>query len=255
MAILLPMLQGGLGNLLFQLFGTLGISKHFGFHPTINLSFWKQATQHSTLNYFDTLLSPWKKFHKNIEPTKVMHEYKLRPIICETFNPNDIILWVAYFQNYIYFWHIRDSILSFLTFNTSVVERYPRLEESAFVHVRGGDYIGNPVHDINLSRYYENAIHTIDAPHYYIFTNDEAYFNSLTCFKNIQYTRVDENEIDSLYLMSRCKRGAICANSSFSWWGAFLNRDRTICMPSKWINDPSYYTDGLYFPGVTVLEV
>jgi len=48
--------------------------------------------------------------------------------------------------------------------------------------------------------------------------------------------------------MSKAK-GCICANSSFSWWGAYLNPNRPIYFPDKWFNDSSMDTSGFYFKG------
>jgi hypothetical protein len=160
----------------------------------------------------------------------------------------------GYLQNYKYFWKYREDIIRLLSFNTCV-EKYPRLSDSAFIHVRGGDYRNIPLHFVDLRKYYPSAISVVNAPHYYIFTDDKEYLFQQEWLSTIHYTIVDENEFDSLYLMSQCKKGAVCANSSFSWWGAFLNIDRPICMPSKWFNDAEFYTDGFYFPGVTILEV
>jgi hypothetical protein len=64
-----------------------------------------------------------------------------------------------------------------------------------------------------------------------IFTNDVSY--ALSQFPNIPI--IQESELDSLYLMSKCS-GCICANSSFSWWAAYLNSERRIVIPSKWVN-------------------
>jgi hypothetical protein len=108
---------------------------------------------------------------------------------------------------------------------------------------------------VNLSKYYVSAISHVKEHHYYIFTDDREYLSQQGWLSTIKYTIVDEDAVDSLYLMSQCQRGAICANSSFSWWGAFLNIDRPICMPSKWYNDPSMKTSGYYFPNVKVIPV
>jgi hypothetical protein len=255
MTILLPMLQGGLGNILFQVFGVIGISESLKINPKINITFWKPATQHSSLNYFDTLLVKLKKYHRNVQPKRIINEKNLEKLTFSNLKSDDVIVLKAYLQHYTYFWNLRDKLLSYLSFNACVQTKYPRLSESAFIHVRGGDYINHPIHQIELTNYYQKALDHIRAPHYYIFTNDEKYFNTLKYLQNVPHTIVRENEIDSLYLMTQCKRGAICANSSFSWWGAFLNRDRIICMPSKWFNNPKLITEGLYFPGVTILEV
>jgi hypothetical protein len=87
-----------------------------------------------------------------------------------------------------------------------------------------------------------------------VFTNDRNYCASQKYLDDIRYTIVDENELDTLYLMTQCKAG-ITANSSFSWWGAYLNRDRPICMPSKWFNNPAMHIEGYFFPGCFIHQV
>jgi glycosyl transferase family 25 len=54
--------------------------------------------------------------------------------------------------------------------------------------------------------------------------------------------------------MSQCQ-GGICPNSSFSWWGARLNPNRKLILPSKWFNDSNFYTNGYYFPEATIVDV
>ena len=80
-------------------------------------------------------------------------------------------------------------------------------------------------------------------------TNDLKYALTKSFIQDIQYTVIDEPELETLYLMSQCA-GGICANSSFSWWGAFLNPHRKIVMPDKWYPHSTLNTEGYYFPGV-----
>ena len=88
-----------------------------------------------------------------------------------------------------------------------------------------------------------------------VFTNDNEYAASREFLKEIDYQLIDNpHEIETLVLMSKCKSG-ITANSTFSWWGAYLNPDRPICMPSKWFNDPEYFIGGFFFPGVFIIPV
>ena len=93
------------------------------------------------------------------------------------------------------------------------------------------------------------------APHheneeFVIFTNDIPYAKNY--FKDIPI--IQENELDTLYLMSQAK-GCICVNSSFSWWGAYLNPNRPIFMPSKWFGNILMDKSGYYFKGVQIIEV
>jgi hypothetical protein len=89
---------------------------------------------------------------------------------------------------------------------------------------------------------------------YVVFTNDLNYAMSQPVLSKIKYTVINEPEIESMYLMSQCK-GGICANSTFSWWGGFLNKHRKITLPSKWfVNAPAIVGD-LYVPHWTVVDV
>jgi hypothetical protein len=249
-----PMLAGGLGNILFQLAGAYGLARKNRWVFSIDPASRWQRSAHSKTNYFDGLLFRWKAFVRaNVTITHVVHEHKLAPV---TVLPGTVSYISGYLQNYAYFWDCLEEILGMLSFNASVEDKYPRLEESAFLHVRGGDYLSVPLHRIDLTEYYKKALDVVKAPHYYVFTNDPAFLSQQTWLKDVPHTIVDENEVDSLYLMSRCKKGAICANSTFSWWGAALApTDRPICMPSKWFNDPEYVIQGYFFPGVSVISV
>lgn len=253
MSHITPMLAGGLGNILFQLFSCYGIAKQNGLSLLMCCQIWKPS-HHSSINYFENFLVKWCMFGNIYTISAIIHENKLQPIRIPSI-PNQAFYIKGYLQNYRYFWDFRNELISTLTFNNTDTSKYPKLEESAFIHIRGGDYKNHPLHHINLTNYYQKAIDFVKAPHYYIFTNDEEYLSQQEWLKDVNYTLVRENEIDSLYLMSQCKRGAICANSTFSWWGSFLNIERPITMPSKWFHDPEMYIDGYFFPGVTVIEV
>jgi hypothetical protein len=125
-----------------------------------------------------------------------------------------------------------------------------------FLHIRGGDYVNHPNHDLKLDKYYERAIQVFpEGTAFSVFTNDKEYALSRPYLRDISYSFVESgNEVDDLYLMTQCK-GGICANSTFSWWGAYLNTSRTLVLPSKWWNDEAWYSKGLYFNGCTIVEV
>jgi hypothetical protein len=56
--------------------------------------------------------------------------------------------------------------------------------------------------------------------------------------------------IETLKIMANCNGGSICANSTFSWWGAYVNKDRPIYMPFPWSSYDISPTLGLYFDKV-----
>jgi hypothetical protein len=212
-----------------------------------------QKAHHATQTYYESILRRWKEKHRNVKDYFILREDRISDL--KNIKDETIVL-QGYFQNYSYFWDCLEEFKNTLVFNKFIVKQYPKLDESCFIHVRGGDYKNIPLHLIPLDTYYKRAIKEINAPHYYIFTNDSKYLKTHSFMNDISYTIVDDiNEVDSLYLMSKCEKGGICANSTFSWWGAALNIERPICMPSKWYNDPSMKTSGYYFPGVKIISV
>jgi len=231
--------------MLFQLCGTYGLSetlhRRFGF----NRGAWS-IKRHHTLDYFDGLLKPWLTHEMDLQRAAVVTEHYLQHI---TLPEGVDVLLQAYLQDYALFWDIREEVYGKLAFDESVAAKYPRLAESAFVHVRGGDYVGHSLHHVDLQYYYPRALEHVGAPHYYVFTNDRSYCERMPWLADIEHTFVDENEVDSLYLMTQCARGGVCANSTFSWWGAALAPNRTLCLPDKWFNDTRFRTEGYFFPG------
>lgn len=101
-----------------------------------------------------------------------------------------------------------------------------------FIHVRLGDYSILPHHQIDLGTYLSRSTPIIPKDATVLVFSDEAtkYKQMLSDFCKaigIQGKIVEnEDELQSLYLMSQCWGGAIVANSTFSWWGAYLARQR-----------------------------
>jgi hypothetical protein len=101
-----------------------------------------------------------------------------------------------------------------------------------FIHIRLGDYAILPHHQIDVGTYVSRAAQHIPKEAMVLVFSDEAvkYKTMLEDFCKaigIQGTVVqNEDELQSLYLMSQCWGGAIVANSTFSWWGAYLARQR-----------------------------
>ena len=239
-------LCGGLGNQLFQLAALQTISRQSGRKMYLE-SFDSPLTCHSDQKYFDSILSQWKSCPQRQTPCQEVHETSYEFRIWKFGVP--IVKLCGYFQNYQY---ISEDFV-----NSIVLPDVPILQ-GAFLHIRGGDYVNHPLHDVHLEDYYTKAISLFPKDtHFYIFTNDIVYAKTLSFLNTIHHTIVEESdEVKTLTLLKNCTLGGICANSTFSWWGAYLNRNhRILVLPSKWFNTPNIYIKGYFFPGSTIIEV
>jgi hypothetical protein len=117
-------------------------------------------------------------------------------------------------------------------------------EPSAFLHIRLGDYLILPHHHIDLYAYWQQSIQEIqdrETIRLCLFSDSPDQVD-LDSFRSFGYKDIvlfqEAGPLQTLYLMSLCDSGCICANSTFSWWGAYLSRSRMrgapICMPSRW---------------------
>lgn len=136
------------------------------------------------------------------------------------------------------------------SYNVETTKKMQR-ENSISIHIRRGDYL-NPENKemfggICTEEYYDTAIayicqHTTN-PHFYIFSDDSEYAKAH--YIGNKYSIVDWNRRDDsifdMYLMSQCKHN-ICANSTFSFWGARLNThsDKIMIRPLKQKNTMQY---------------
>lgn len=166
----------------------------------------------------------------------------------------------GYFQSEDYFLKYRDVILDEFTFQmpigneNEVLLNEIKRNQSVSVHVRRGDYAYKPsiaaVHGTCSATYYENGVTFFDnklsAPVFYIFSDDSSWVeqNLLTRFSAHKVILVNGNQgVDSwkdMFLMSNC-RHHIIANSTFSWWGAWLNREpqKLVVAPREWFAEPA----------------
>ncbi|MCK4386486.1 MAG: alpha-1,2-fucosyltransferase [Candidatus Pacebacteria bacterium] len=118
---------------------------------------------------------------------------------------------------------------------------------SVAIHVRHGDYSRNPKegerHTALSLEYYKKAIEKIDRKisnsHFFIFSDDiewcKQHFDELN---NIYFVDKNLPDYETLIAISKCKH-QIIANSSFSWWGAWLNSNpnKIVIAPAQWYNN------------------
>lgn len=125
----------------------------------------------------------------------------------------------------------------------------PQPERTWFVHVRLGDYKILPHHQVDLTFYYAHCLTEIPEGSTLVLFSDEPEL----CAKDFQAAAdrlglkfqvcPASHEVESLFLMSLCKGGAIAANSTFSWWGAYCARQGA--SPSFKAYYPSQWGDGM----------
>lgn len=123
--------------------------------------------------------------------------------------------------------------------------------ESVSLHIRRGDYVSDPqtnkIHGTCSLNYYFQAIDEIcklvSEPHFFIFSDDPDWvknnFSIPFPVQIISFNGSEKPHLD-LHLMSLCKHHII-ANSTFSWWGAWLseNPKKMVLAPKTWVNVPS----------------
>ena len=249
MKVIMPALTvglvGGLGNQLFKMAALMHVAKRTRRIPYIQTI--ENPSPHSKESYFDTIFQSFSHLYSTVRPTTRIPE----PTMSYTNWSNLLRFHVnpemdGYFQDYRY---VDEDFVQKLQFPMDIVKKYPGVYDAVFLHIRGGDYVGSWLHDIGLDEYYKRAIAHFPGAHFYVVTNDLGYALSRPFLEGIKFTVIMEPELDTLFLMSQCA-GGICANSSFSWWGAFLNPNRKIVMPDRWYADRGISTDGYYFPGV-----
>jgi hypothetical protein len=118
---------------------------------------------------------------------------------------------------------------------------------SVSVHIRRGDYLKDTLMNVLPMEYYAAAfdhIHSkINDPCFYIFSDDLNWVKDNLKMnypvKYIDFESSSNADFLELHLMSKCRHNII-ANSSFSWWGAFLNRnpEKIVISPKDWVVQP-----------------
>jgi hypothetical protein len=275
-------LQGRLGNQMFQ-YALAKSLQASGKNVTMDSSMLKYDGNHNELGLFERVKSEFRE----ADPSDVSRlgdcnksvlykvkrktlGYKKTHILeknyaydASIFDMDNVYL-EGYWQTEKYFKNVEEQIRTLYKFPMFIDKSNIDLadiiksENSVSLHIRRGDYLSEknaPMHgNICNNVYYENAIkyikERVDNPVFFIFTDDTEWARQK--YKGVEYTIVDQNHADNSFrdmqLMTMCKHNII-ANSSFSWWGAWLNsnKDKIVIAPPKWFNladTPDIWCDG-----------
>lgn len=173
----------------------------------------------------------------------------------------------GYWQSEKYFEDFADIIREHFTLKEEFCETSRKLaiqiegHNSICLHVRRGDYANDPKiharHGTLDTSYYENAIKYFNSivynPHYFIFSDDLNWAQNNIIIRNPKlFVGYDSPTFDyeDLILMSLCKH-FIIANSSFSWWGAWVSKnvEKIVIAPRKWFSSVDMNIEDLISPG------
>ena len=278
-------INGGLGNQLFQYAAGRNLSERLGVELKLDVSgFDNHELRDYGLNNFNIKeVTATKEEVKSLIVNNVRHPIlaklfpksskygmsyiKEKPLF--KYNKSysrltDNMMLEGYWQNEKYFKDIESIIRSDFSLKTPMVGKSSELEEdiknshSVAIHIRRGDYASDQKVKSQFGLcsldYYKNAVQYIEKEvggdlSFFIFSDDPQWAKD-NLNLNHRATVVDHNGADKCFedmtLMSLCKHQVI-ANSTFSWWGAWLNSnsEKVVIAPKNWFTTDKYDTSDL----------
>jgi hypothetical protein len=245
-------IHGGLGNTMFQI--ATGYSTSIDENSDFIVDETKHYNGHNPLNTYKNTIFQKVKFSN----TEVLYEvYNVGSFhYCEIPKFGRNIKLSGFFQSDKYFKKNRDEILSLFEPNDEIKNKLQSIygeilkNKTCSIHVRRGDYLHlENYHSVLSHDYYQKSYEIIGSESVYLIFSDDIEY----CKTQFEYIKnkvfiTDLFDYEELYLMSFCDNNII-ANSSFSWWGAWLNKKENIVIsPKKWFGPTlhSYITDDLY---------
>ena len=251
---------GRLGNQMFQFAATVGIARK----ANQGFAFPKENTEIPSVEdfkdgvrrevYFD-LPKYFPNVERTLAPLEQIQTYHIAQepyfhFCPDLFTVPDQTNLMGYFQTEKYFEHCSDLILGFFQFDKDIKKQaennfpsFPVKLEYVSIHLRRGDYAGlQQFHPVMDADYYFDAMTQFMEGDYcfLIFSDDIQYAKELFGEQeNIVYIEGNDPAVD-MCMMTMCDHNVI-ANSSFSWWGAWLNdnTNKKVIAPKKWFG-PAY---------------
>lgn len=233
-------LQGGLGNQMFQISAAYALALRNNDAACFNLSVCNTPMQgNKSITYVNSMFSKIcdsKNLNFEIlynEPNFSFNEIK--------YNPN--MLLNGFFQSEKYFYDFKEEIKNLFNLPTDIVKK--PIDKLTSIHVRRGDYLNlQDYHLVLPKEYYLEAMDKIKG-NFIFFSDDIEWVKENFKGDNIFYSETGDELMD-LTLMSLCDNNII-ANSSFSWWGAYLNKNenKKVIAPKNWFgpNGPKDIND------------
>tara|TARA_R110000744_G_C19357458_1_gene561031 strand:- start:2358 stop:3161 length:804 start_codon:yes stop_codon:yes gene_type:complete len=250
-----PTSNNGLGNQMFCIAASIGLANRLqtqAFFPDLNLKHYEY--------YGDTIFHKLSREHKI---QQIVNSYKEPHYTSTRYNEiplQDNMKISGFFQSYKYFNFCRDEILNLFQvcdpMEQKIINNYGMYLDSnvASIHVRRADYLKFSGHYENLGiSYYKKAIDLFpETQIIFVFSDDIKWCKKhLPSFGKLNIYVEGQTDVEDLWLMTKMKNNII-ANSTFSWWGAYLNKNQNrVVAPTKWFGpkrtaDNSLETKDLY---------
>jgi hypothetical protein len=234
-------LQGGLANQIFQWAYAKSLEIQYNVPMMLDISYYYKDNGTDTKRIFCLDKFPNLKFNVfsgnekfiNVSDDSFFKEIKIDTNLNYYLN--------GFWQNENYFKINKNEIFKELAptelIKKELLDLYPSLNSNTTsIHIRRTDYLkSNGYHPVQSIEYYRKAIESVgENDNLLIFSDDIRWCKDNLDFENMIFSENNDDIID-LWLMSLCENNII-ANSSFSWWGAYLNSniDKKVVAPSLW---------------------
>ena len=234
----IPNLTGGLGNRLFQIYAAFGYAEKTNRKVYFHEQFIQENPHDEKMN-IQTLFPDIPLYVDSIQDATIIKEegFPIRP------STSKIVVLQGYFQNEQFF-------PTKLPIPAPFQIRNFEYDEYAFLHFRRGDYLKLPKHNVPLAHFYASALKKLPKEVPLLVFSDDMKWVKQNIYKMFPFVDFNRwkfspdglNDIETLSLMTQCKKGAIGSNSTFSWWGAFMGAkivNNPCYFPAKWFSDGS----------------
>lgn len=252
---------GRLGNQMFQYASLRGIASNRGFEFCIppenvfGINDWK--VQSSGINIHNTFNISWVKTHQTNNKKFEERFYHFDKDLFD--NCEDNVDLFGYFQTEKYFKDIENEIRKDFSFSKKITDNCLEFiksidlnQEIISLHIRRGDYVDlQEYHPIPSFDYYSKALDCLPDVPVLIFSDDPEWCMQQEIFNEDRFFVSTSNDASTdMCLMTLCNYHII-ANSSFSWWGAWLAQSEKVICPKTWFGESlkQHNTSDLYCEG------
>lgn len=237
--------SGRLGNQMFQYATLKALSLKTGYEMFL--------PNHTNIKHdgcFDVTNNKWIKYKLdlfdcfnidcNVSTSLPTNTYQEKDFLFESeiFKISDNTAIEGYFQSYKYFNEFKQEIIKDFTFKSNILNHCQNIispyQNTVAIHIRRGDYVNHPGFWNITPEYIQEAFnHFSDDEYTFLIFSDDIEWCKQIFPEGVIF--IEGNQFEDLCLMSLCDHNII-SNSSYSWWGAYLNKneDKKVIAPKNW---------------------